>query len=415
VFSTLFVNALTTGRVLKTVKLTELAPDEKNIYQHTLRQVRESVLLPLIQAAKEGAISKDLLERWQNKPPELANTNENSEKPSKLSSEVEERFEISSFLISEKMDYEKNLTDGIISKPAYRELVLQVESQLENFSRTTPSSTARATAANRGEAVLTRIQRKLFSTNTRAMVRTLAVELEVLLQRQFTIEALLPRMNAEMPRQMVQSWLEELKQKLEAFYRAYAYYSPVLQTLFVANRVRAQSSRTLERLAESAIINRMMYARALAEVEAEYREATSDAWNLLRPTPAYLLGRHPLFKEMPRVVLRKISDSAQRRHLRAGECLIREGASSDSLAIVVAGILENKNSGGSLRLFPGDAFGERSLMEREPSRMTLVALMTTEILELKQANLEYVLLEYPLLKKSLHDRSRHLESARLSF
>jgi CRP-like cAMP-binding protein len=159
-----------------------------------------------------------------------------------------------------------------------------------------------------------------------------------------------------------------------------------------------------------------VFTKAVDEVEGEYGEITAEVWQFLRPTPAYLIGRHPLFREMSRVILRKVCESAQRRQFSAGDTLLRAGQPADTLYIVVAGMLEAVPAGPAgerRRLFPGDALGESCALRRQPAAITLVALMTTEVLEVKQAQLDFILQEYPMLRAQLTDRASRIESARI--
>jgi CRP-like cAMP-binding protein len=69
-------------------------------------------------------------------------------------------------------------------------------------------------------------------------------------------------------------------------------------------------------------------------------------------------------------------------------------------------MLEGRNPGqrnGTIRFFAGDSIGEASLLGKALSPVTLVAVMTTEVLELKRANMDYVLQEFPLLRKQLYE------------
>lgn len=53
--------------------------------------------------------------------------------------------------------------------------------------------------------------------------------------------------------------------------------------------------------------------------------------------------------------------------------------------------------------FAGDFFGEMSLLFNQPRNATVIAVMTTELLELGQSTFEFTLKEYPLVRAQIYE------------
>ncbi len=96
--------------------------------------------------------------------------------------------------------------------------------------------------------------------------------------------------------------------------------------------------------------------------------------------------------------------------------MVREGDEGHSFFVVTAGLLEVRRSGesreeGHPRLFAGDFFGEMSLLFNQPRSATVIAIMTTELLELDQSTFEFILQEYPLVRTQIYETARARRNA----
>ncbi len=96
--------------------------------------------------------------------------------------------------------------------------------------------------------------------------------------------------------------------------------------------------------------------------------------------------------------------------------MVREGEEGHSFFVVTAGLLEVQRSGesgeeGRPRLFAGDFFGETSLLFDQPRNATIIAVMTTELLELDRPTFEFILKEYPLVRTQIYETAQARRSA----
>jgi hypothetical protein len=119
----------------------------------------------------------------------------------------------------------------------------------------------------------------------------------------------------------------------------------------------------------------------------------------------------PMFQALPPSALQKIADFSRSVVVEAGGVVVREGEEGHSFFAVTAGLLEVPLSGesgeeGRPRLFAGDFFGEMSLLFNQPRNATVLAVMTTELLELDQPTFEFILKEYPLVRAQIYQTAQ---------
>jgi hypothetical protein len=249
-----------------------------------------------------------------------------------------------------------------------------------------------------------------------AILGRLTIHLEVLLHFAFVTEEMLASPLPEGIRPLAEEWSQGARQALQDFYRAYPHYSAAVQSFFIANTIRARSSKAVQQLFDATIISGAVRSKASRKIEAAHRQAEIEAKGLLRPTRAYLVSRVPMFKNLPKLTIKKIAEFSKVVLLEPGSAVFAEGDEGHSFFIVAAGLLEVSHSRlasheGRPRLFTGDFFGELSLLFDQPRAATVRALMTTELLELDQKTFEFILMEYPSLKKSIYEAAQARRAA----
>jgi CRP-like cAMP-binding protein len=87
-----------------------------------------------------------------------------------------------------------------------------------------------------------------------------------------------------------------------------------------------------------------------------------------------VLGAVPLFDGLSRKQLRKVADLAEVARFMAGATLVKQGDIGDSFYVVLTGQAKVVANGRTLNhLFPGDHFGEISLLDGGPRTASVVA------------------------------------------
>ncbi len=99
------------------------------------------------------------------------------------------------------------------------------------------------------------------------------------------------------------------------------------------------------------------------------------------PEDAELLRRIPIFTPMPTAALEVLARGVGRRHVVAGEPILREGEDSDLFFVIENGRVEVTQDGRVLREEgPGEFFGEIGLLRDVPRTATVTATDDTDLL-----------------------------------
>ena len=114
------------------------------------------------------------------------------------------------------------------------------------------------------------------------------------------------------------------------------------------------------------------------------------------------LERTPLLDALSRDALRLIAFSAEKRSLRAGEVLFREGDRADSGFVVVAGAIAlTRDGGGDEKVVgAGALIGEFALLSDTTRPATATAREPSEVYRIARALFGRLLDEYPDLSGS---------------
>jgi CRP-like cAMP-binding protein len=130
------------------------------------------------------------------------------------------------------------------------------------------------------------------------------------------------------------------------------------------------------------------------------------------------LERLSLFKGAPEAILAKLADKVRILKLARGDFLARQGDASDSLFVIRTGwikiVAEGPNGEEVIlnQCGPGQLIGEMSLIDQKPRSNSMIAVSSTEVLEIKYDGVLAVLNEYPPLALSfLRDMSDRLRFA----
>ncbi|MDH4200857.1 MAG: cyclic nucleotide-binding domain-containing protein [Spirochaetia bacterium] len=408
VFSTLFINALTIKLSLHLFKLDRLDPLDQAFYHKTISDLRFSVLEPIQQASQRGSLSPSFVANYATKM--TSGDFENSENelivPGYDTVEADLRFAISSLLLNERRYYDEKIEDSIISKEAYQLLIQSVTDRMDRFS-SGDIDDLETNQFDFGESKsIWKKFRKIIPQGEQSRIKLLTTELESLLHLRFSLEEALEKATHIDAKGICIKWIEESKYDLEEFYSIYTHFGTAVKSLFIANSINASSEAMLNSLHETSIITGAVFARVQSDIHESHTRALAEAHKLLRPSAAYLLTRVPLFSELPKEAIIRLTSGAKRHVFKPGQIIVNKGDVGNSFFLITAGILEVEKkqlsaSASKPRLFVGDFFGELSLLFHQPRNASVATVTPTELVEIHSPEFQEIMQNFPAIREEI--------------
>lgn len=109
-----------------------------------------------------------------------------------------------------------------------------------------------------------------------------------------------------------------------------------------------------------------------------------------------LMSSAPLFRPFSRGDRRDLVQKFRARDVKKGDPVIKEGAMSDGLYLILSGEVEVSVKGRRVAaLKEGDVFGEMSLLSRAPATATVVSSRHTSLLRLPREDFDRLILSHP--------------------
>jgi voltage-gated potassium channel len=125
-----------------------------------------------------------------------------------------------------------------------------------------------------------------------------------------------------------------------------------------------------------------------------------------------LVAKVPFFHDVGAAVIADVAQLLRPRDYPAGAVIVRRGERGDCMYFVAAGEVEIRVMPESIRLGPGDFFGELALLTGDPRNATIVAVRQSTLLRLDIVDFRHLLGRQPELARIIHAAAeRRLEAA----
>ena len=182
----------------------------------------------------------------------------------------------------------------------------------------------------------------------------------------------------------------------------------------LADRLVLHAERdAIEEKARAGIIPQGVAESMLGEMADELRRLRASQVSKLRIGPEELLRKVPFFQGLPQEEFHRVAERLRRRTAPAGEVIVRQGATGDSLYLVARGVVRVSRQDGGLHrdvntLVAGDFFGEITLLHGGRRTATCRAVTPCALYELRRDDLEQVMELCPAMTEALRaaDRQR---------
>ena len=214
-----------------------------------------------------------------------------------------------------------------------------------------------------------------------------------------------------------QFWQENARSRLDQTAEQFPEFVASTQERLANRLVLHAEQAAIEEKAHAGIIPAGVADAMLHELAEELRELRASQATHLRIEPEELLRKVPFFQGLPPEEFIAVAARLRRRTTPAGEVIVRQEATGDSLYLVARGVVRvTRQDGGTHRdlatLMAGDFFGEVALLHGSRRTATCRAVTPCALYELRREELGAVLAVSPAMRVALVEADRRRRAER---
>ena len=377
-------------------------------------------------------IAEDIQERCRNDIRELRRELERL-RDAELDVKEERRLLWLRCFAEEKSIYYRMFSRGHLSEWAYRDLAHSIELQTEAIRHEgrLPDYTLHPPTGERLENVLFRILDQIPGLGRlaeRLRAGRTARDYEVAWARSRTSRRVLDDLDELAEQESARTeiveeipayyefWHENARSRMDLTAEQFPEFVASTQERLAERLVLHAEREAIEEKAHAGTIPEGVAEAMLEEMAAELRELRASRVAELRVDPRELLRKVPFFQDTPEEEFERVAKKLRPRTAPAGEAIIRQGESGDSLYLVVRGVIRvSRTEDGERRslatLMAGDFFGEMALLHGEARTATCRAVTPCALYELRRSDLDEVRDACPAIQEALEAADRERRAA----
>ena len=217
-------------------------------------------------------------------------------------------------------------------------------------------------------------------------------------------------------RALYQFWHEGARSRLDQTAEQFPEFVASTQERLADRLVLHAAQEAIKERAHSGIIPDGVAEAMLGEMADELRDLRASQARHLRVEPEELLRKVPFFHGLPEVEFASVANRLRRRTAPAGEVIVRQESTGNSLYLVARGVVRvSRMDGGISRdlatLMAGDFFGESALLHGGLRTATCQAVSPCALYQLRREDLDAVMEVSPQMQQALEeaDRKRRAE------
>jgi CPA1 family monovalent cation:H+ antiporter len=219
-------------------------------------------------------------------------------------------------------------------------------------------------------------------------------------------------------RAFYQFWHENARARLDQTAELFPEFVAATQERLADRLVLHAEQEAIEEKAHAGIIPEGVAEAMLTEMAEDLRQLRASQVSHLRIEPEELLRKVPFFQTLPAVEFASVAARLRRRTAPAGEVIVRQGDTGDSLYLVARGVIRvSRQDGGSTRdlatLMAGDFFGETTLLHGGTRTASCRAATPCALYELKREEFDMVVAVSPTMRQALEEADRRRRAERL--
>lgn len=310
---------------------------------------------------------------------------------------------------------------GLVSEPAYRELTLNLNLQIDGlrhageFRHVDVHRLARRKAAKWLLVVLDKICGPLARN---IHTHRIAIDYEITWARCRGCQRVLSELDAMIERESVpddaaahvrgqyKHWFEQARERTDRVAEEYPEFVQAMQERLGRRMMRIAESEGVEELSENGALPEGLAEDMQEEIADELEKLEERKIETLSVEPQELLRKVPFFQKMSEGDFEWLAHRMIERNFAEHETVIRQGEAGESLFLIARGVLRvTREDNGRQRdlatLMAGDFFGEMALLDDEPRTASVAAVTPCSLYELTRHHLETAMKEHPHIRHAL--------------
>lgn len=185
--------------------------------------------------------------------------------------------------------------------------------------------------------------------------------------------------------------IEAVDKALDGLRLQYPGYADELERRFIRRTALRLEIREYTTMFDDGLIGRELFTSLMQDVSdrqssVEYRPKLDIAVQ-----KGELARQFPIFAELSKADLRKLSRVLRKTYFDAGEVIVARDSPPKSVFFIALGAVELKGAGQSWRLGRGDMFGQLAILTRKPFRTEARAIAPSIVLVLDEARFRRLL------------------------
>ncbi|WP_170546175.1 cation:proton antiporter [Ruegeria arenilitoris] len=194
---------------------------------------------------------------------------------------------------------------------------------------------------------------------------------------------------------------EAVETALDGLRLQYPGYAEKLERRFIRRTALRLEEREYAVMHEDGLVGEELFSVLMQEVAA--RRALSEGRPVLDIAlkGRDLVRQFPLFSDLDKASLRKLSRALRTRYANAGETIITQDEFARSVFFIASGAVEVELGRHTTRLGRGEMFGQLAMLLKRPRRVNVRALAPSTLLELDEARFRRLLRRSEAMRNSV--------------
>ena len=196
---------------------------------------------------------------------------------------------------------------------------------------------------------------------------------------------------ADLLHELLSRRIDIVETALEGLRLQYPGYAEKLERRFIRRTALRLEEREYTTMLEDGLIGSEVFTALTQDLNVRRAAAEERPRLDIALQRTELVRQFPVFAEMDRAVLKRLSRSLETRYVNAGQMVMRKDSSAKSVFFIASGAVELENAGQTWRLGRGEMFGQLAILTNKARRAEVRAIAPSTLLVLDETRFRRLL------------------------